>query len=83
MRSGKSVIFVNHAYTSQTDHLTGKVEGIRQGRRFYAKGKYNRKGLVYDSDVNAAVNIAKLANLPVSCFRVLDGQGLVVDPIVC
>lgn len=76
--AGKSVILVNPAYTSQTDHITGKVEGERIGRRFYAKS-----GHVYDSDINAAVNIAKRSEHPISCSNVLDGQGLVIDPIVC
>ena len=80
--AGKTTMFVNPAYTSQTNSLTGKREGERVGRRFYAKGKYGKKGLVFDSDVNAAVNIAKLSNLPVSQARLLDGQGLVINPIV-
>lgn len=80
--SGKTVMFVNPAYTSQMDALTGKLDGERKGRRYYAKGKYGKKGLVYDSDVNAAWNIAKLSELPVSYARILDGQGLVIDPYV-
>lgn len=80
--ASKKVVLVNPAYTSQIDHLTGKKDGNRIGRRYYAKGKYNRQGLVYDSDVNAAVNIAKLSKLPISCSNVLDGQAVVNQPIV-
>ena len=74
----KAVVCVNPAYTSQTDHVTGRRKGLRQGCRFYTV----KHGIVYDADVNAAVNIAKLAELPVSCRRVLDGQAIVSKPIV-
>ena len=66
---GKQVVLVNPAYTSQTDCITGKREGERAGCRFYAKS-----GLVYDADVNAAVNIARLAKLPTSLGNLLCGQ---------
>lgn len=75
---GKQVVTVNPAYTSQTDSLTGKREGERKGRRFYAKS-----GLVYDADLNAARNIGFRSKLPVSYGNILDGQGLVIAPIVC
>ena len=75
---GKTILLVNPAYTSQTDSITGKVEGERRGRRFYAKS-----GLVYDADLNAARNIAHRSKLPVSYGNVLDGQGVVTHPIVC
>lgn len=76
---GKTVILVNPAFTSQTDSVTGKVEGERRGRRFYAKS-----GLVYDADLNAARNIAIRSKLPVSYGRniLLDGQGTVNCPNV-
>ena len=76
--SGKTVILVNPAFTSQIDCLTGKKEGKRAGRRFYAKS-----GLVYDSDLNAARNIGNRSKLPVSYGSILDGQGIVNYPNVC
>jgi IS605 OrfB family transposase len=74
---GKRVVTVNPAYTSQTDSLTGKKEGARKGRRFYAKS-----GLIYDADLNAARNIGQLSKLPVSYGNILDGQAVVTQPIV-
>lgn len=76
---GKHVLLVRPYMTSQTDCLTGKREGERRGRRFYAKS-----GLIYDSDINAAVNIAKLSKLPCSLpeKRLLAGQALVSGPNV-
>jgi IS605 OrfB family transposase len=76
--TGKTVILVNPYMTSQTDCLTGKLDGERKGRRFYAKS-----GLVYDSDLNAARNIGIRSKLPVSQGNLLDGQGIVNCPIVC
>jgi transposase len=57
--------------------LTGKVEGERRGRRFYAKSE-----LVYDADLNAARNIGNRSKLPVSLGgnALLDGQGIVNCP---
>jgi IS605 OrfB family transposase len=75
--AGKQVVSVNPKYTSQRDCLTGKLIGERKGCRFYAKS-----GLVYDADINAAVNIAKRTKLPVLQGNLLDGQGLVIGPIV-
>lgn len=75
--ANKLVVCVNPAYTSQTDCLTNKHEGVRQGCRFYSKS-----GLVYDADVNAAVNIAAKTKLPVSQSRLLDGQAIVNSPYV-
>jgi IS605 OrfB family transposase len=72
---GKSVVVVNPAFTSQIDSITGKKEGERRGRRFYAKS-----GLVYDSDINAARNIGQRSKLPVSYGNILDGQGIVTYP---
>lgn len=73
--AGKSVVLVNPAYTSQTDSITGKREGLRKGRRFYATN-----GLVYDADLNAARNIGQRSKLPVSYGNVLDGQAVVIRP---
>ena len=75
--SGKTVLLVNPYMTSQTDSLTGKVEGERKGRRFYATS-----GLVYDADLNAARNIGNRSKLPVSLGNLLDGQAKVNSPIV-
>ena len=72
----KQVITVNPAFTSQDDSVTGKRDGIRKGCRYYAKS-----GLVYDADVNAAVNIARKANLPISQRNLLDGQAIVNRPL--
>lgn len=74
---GKSVVLVNPTYTSQTDSVTGKVEGERKGRRFYSKN-----GLVYDADINAARNIGQRSKLPVSYGNILDGQGVITRPNV-
>lgn len=75
--TGKTVILVNPYLTSQIDSVTGKHEGERKGRRFYAVN-----GLIYDSDLNASVNIAKKSKLPVSCGNILDGQAIVTLPNV-
>jgi IS605 OrfB family transposase len=80
---GKQVILVNPAYTSQTDSATGKRKGERRGRRFVTvPTKKGRKSLVYDADINAAVNIGIRSKLPVSHpgNRLLDGQAVVVSP---
>lgn len=75
--AGKTVLLVSPAFTSQTDCLTGKREGERKGRRFYAKN-----GLIYDADINAAINIGIRSKLPVSRGNMLDGQGTVNCPNV-
>lgn len=72
---GKLVVCVNPMNTSRRDSVTGKLKGVRKGCRFYAES-----GLVYDSDVNAAVNIAKLTKLPISRGNLLDGQAVVNRP---
>ena len=72
----KQVVCVNPAYTSQTDCITGKREGNRIGTRFYAKS-----GLVYDADINAAVNLTRLAKLPTLLGNLLSGQAVVNQPI--
>jgi IS605 OrfB family transposase len=76
---GKTVTLVRPSYTSQTDSVTGKVEGERRGCRFYSKN-----GLIYDADINASINIAKLSKLPISQTHYLTyGQVKVGSPIVC
>jgi IS605 OrfB family transposase len=71
---GKQVICVCPIYTSQTDSVTGKREGERRGRRFYAKS-----GLIYDADLNASVNIGNKTKLPLSYGNILDGAGRIVN----
>jgi len=73
--AGKSVVLVSPQYTSQIDSMTGLLEGDRRGCRFFAKS-----GLVYDADLNAAMNIAKRSKLPVSYGNILDGQASVNTP---
>lgn len=75
---GKHVCLVSPMYTSQIDSISGIHEGIRKGCRFYAKS-----GLVYDADINAAVNIARRSKHPISQGNLLDGQGIVNRPIAC
>ena len=70
----KQVVSVSPYYTSQLDCTTGKI-GIRQGRRFYGTK------LIFDADINAAVNIASRSNLPFSYSNILEGQGSVTDPL--
>lgn len=74
----KTVIEVCPSYTSQIDHQTGKKDGIRKGRRYYSKS-----GIIYDSDINGAVNIGLRSKLPVSqTERLTYGQATVNSPIV-
>lgn len=76
---GKTITLVRPSYTSQTDSVTGKIEGERRGCRFYSKN-----GLIYDADINASINIAKLSKLPISQTHYLTyGQVKVNSPIVC
>lgn len=75
---GKHICLVSPAYTSQIDSISGIKEGERKGCRFYAKN-----GLVYDADINAAVNIAKRSKHPISQGDLLDGQGKVNYPNTC
>lgn len=74
---GKTVILVSPAWTSQIDSMSGIKEGERRGRRFYSKS-----GVVYDADINAAINIARRSKLPFSQGNLLDGQAKVNSPIV-
>lgn len=75
---GKHVCLVSPAYTSQIDNVSGIKEGQRKGCRFYAKS-----GIVYDADINAAINIARRSKHPISIGNFLDGQGVVKHPIAC
>ena len=65
---GKQVVTVNPAYTSQND-FRGITKGIRKNRRYYTTDN-----LVFDSDWNAAINIAnKFSEHPISSLMPLDG----------
>lgn len=75
---GKKVITVNPMYTSQDDCITGKRDGMRKGCRYYAKN-----GLIYDADINAAINIVRKSKLPFSQANLLDGQAVVSKPYDC
>ena len=76
---GKTVLLVRPYYTSQRDSVTGRIDGERRGCRFYSKN-----GLIYDADINAAINIAKLSKLPVSQTNYLTyGQATVNSPNEC
>lgn len=74
LNMGKHIQIVKPYYTSQDDCITGKRDGIRRGRRYYAKS-----GLIYDADLNAACNIGKKSKLPLSQGNLLDGAGSVVN----
>lgn len=78
-QSGKKVVTVNPAYTSQIDFRTGKKDGTRQ------KGRYvGADGKVLNADINASLNIAKRSKLPVSCVsNVIYGQGAINHPYFC
>ena len=74
---GKTVLLVCPYNTSKTDSITGKVEGERRGCRFYSKVN----GMIYDADINAAINIAKLSKHPISqTNRLTYGQATVNSP---
>ena len=66
---GKRVETVSPTYTSQMDCRTGNRDGNRKGCRYYCCD-----GVVFDADWNAAVNIAKRANHPLSNELPLDGN---------
>lgn len=66
--AGRRVETVEPAYTSQTDSRTGQRDGIRKGCRYHCAD-----GLVLDADWNAAVNIARKSNRPVSNPLPVDG----------
>ena len=80
---GKNVVTVNPANTSKNDYR-GLDRGTRQGCRYYAVD-----GKVFDSDINAAINILHRHSKHDSSFvEPIDGfyrprsQGCVNDPIV-
>lgn len=74
---GKTVLLVCPFNTSKIDSVTGKVEGERRGCRFYSKVN----GMIYDADINAAINIAKLSKHPISqTNRLTYGQASVNTP---
>ena len=76
---GKTILLVCPYNTSKTDSVTGKVEGERRGCRFYSNN-----GLIYDADINAAINIAKVSKLPISQTTNLTyGQASINTPNVC
>ena len=81
---GKRVATVSPTYTSQTDCLTGKRDGTRQGTRYYSVS-----GKVYDADWNAAINIVNRYKRSVSFIEPICGtlnlirQGNVNCPMVC
>ena len=78
MAHGKVVKIVSPYWTSQIDSVSEKKEGERRGSRFYSKS-----GIIYDADLNAAINIAKRSKLPVSQTNNLTyGQAKVNSPIV-
>lgn len=73
---GKTILLVCPQYTSQTDCVSGKREGERRGCRFYSKN-----GLIYDADINASINIAKVSKLPISqTTKLTYGQAIVNTP---
>lgn len=75
---GKTVIQVCPKYTSQIDHYSGLKDGERRGRRYYSSS-----GLIYDSDINAAINIGLRSKLPVSqAVGLTYGQAITNSPIV-
>lgn len=85
---GKEVKTVSPAFTSQLDCTTNKLDGKRQGCRYYSA-----KGYVLDADWNAAINIKNRAEnvkhlisydkLPLDgCLNILNKQVAVNQPIV-
>jgi len=73
---GKTITLVSPSYTSRRDNVSGQIEGERRGCRFYSKN-----GMIYDADINAAINIGKAAKLPVSQTTNLTyGQATVNSP---
>lgn len=66
--AGKQVETVNPSFTSQQDCRYGTT-GCRKNRRFYCDDL-----LVFDSDWNAAVNIAKKGKHPFSNVLPIDGR---------
>ena len=81
---GKRVATVSPTYTSQTDCMTGKRDGTRQGTRYYSVS-----GKVYDADWNAAINIVNRYKHSETFIEPICGtlnfirQGAVNLPMVC
>ena len=86
--SGKVVKTVSPAFTSQLDCTTNKLDGKRQGCRYYSANGY-----VLDADWNAAINIKNRAEnikhlisydrLPLDgSLNILNKQATVNKPIV-
>lgn len=67
--NGKRVETVSPFLSSQKDCVTGKQDGKRQNRRYYSS-----IGKVFDSDWNAAINIARKSKHPFSFVEPLDGS---------
>ena len=65
---GKQVETVSPTYTSQIDCRSDKRDGVRKGRRYYCSD-----GIVLDADYNAAINIGKRSNHPISFIVPKDG----------
>lgn len=85
---GKEVKTVSPAFTSKLDCTTNKLDGKRQGCRYYSANGY-----VLDADWNAAINIKNRAEnikhlisynkLPLDgCLNILNKQVAVNQPIV-
>ena len=67
--SGRKVETVSPTWTSQTDSRNGKRNGNRKGCRYYCED-----GIVFDSDWNAAVNIAIRGKHPFPNVLPIDGR---------
>ena len=65
---GKQVETVSPVNTSKKDSRTGKLDGVRNGRRYVCSD-----GVVLDADWNAALNIGKRAKHPISSSVPYDG----------
>ena len=66
--AGKRVETVNPANTSQTNSISGKMDGTRKGCRYYCPD-----GIVLDADWNASINIGHRSKHPVSSVPPVDG----------
>jgi IS605 OrfB family transposase len=63
-RRGSSVTLVNPAYTSQHVFVCGHL-GVRSGDRVHCETENcSQRGVMYDADINAALNILWRANDP-------------------
>lgn len=75
---GKTVQYVNPAYTSQIDSRTGKKDGVRKGSIYIGKD-----GILLHADINAAINIAIRSKLPILRGNPSYWQAVVNRPNVC